>query len=98
MLVSLTFLRISLPELPGKRFCQSLRTYEKAIVLQFTAVTSSEVLRLSAKMYSEHSLQLKRSLLQEKFRVTTFLIINVCSKTLVLLVSERSNIYEKKQG
>ena len=41
-------------------------------------------------MYSEHSQQLKRSRLQEKFCVADFLIRNICSKTFVFLMSQSS--------
>ena len=46
MLVSLTFLRISLPELRGKRFSQSLGVSSRVSLHEFTAVISSEVLRV----------------------------------------------------
>ena len=46
MLVSLTFLRISLPELPGKGFSQSLGVSSRVSLHEFTAVISSEVLRV----------------------------------------------------
>ena len=36
-----------------------------------------------ATIYSEHSQQLKRSRLQEKFCVAAFLIRNLCSETVV---------------
>ena len=46
MLVSLTFLRISLPELRGKRFSQSLGVSSRVSLHEFTAVISREVLRV----------------------------------------------------
>ena len=55
-----------------------------------------EYLPSDKTMYSEHCLQLKRSWFQEQFCVATSLIRNLCSKTLILLISQRSNIYEKK--
>ena len=67
----------------------------------FTSVTSSDVLWIlgsNKTLYSEHCLQLKWRWLREKFRVATFLIRNLCSKTLALLIYKVAIFMKRSKG
>ena len=99
MLVSLTFLRISLPELRGKRFSQSLGVSSRVSLHEFTAVISREVLRvfcLRQKNVFRTLPTLSEKVIARKVVLGYFSEKKLCSKIQALLISESSNIYEKK--